>query len=86
MRRLLYIGLTWHNIPWLGLVGSLPLPPVLLTPVMICNFEDNMNETIKIWILWMRELCQIKKVVVKITSRVATNYKNLSKVFDKVDL
>ena len=47
LRMLLNLGLKYDNLPWLDRAGSLHLPPVLLTPGMIGNFEDSLYEIFK---------------------------------------
>ena len=47
LRMMVNLGLRYNNIPWLGRAGNLHLPPVVLTPGMIGNFEDSLYEIFK---------------------------------------
>ena len=57
---LLNLGLRYDNIPWLVRVGSLRLPPVVLTPVMKGHFENSVDEICTSWIVLMIELGRFK--------------------------
>ena len=82
LRMMLNLSFRYDNKPWLGQAGSLQRPPVVVTTQTIGNIEDSLDEICKNWILWMKELWQFYKVVIKIYSGGCNKLQtNLSKVF-----
>ena len=68
LRMILNLSFRCDNLPLLGRAGGLHLPPVVLTPRMIGHLRIVCLIFITTWILWIKELCRFKSVVIKIYS------------------
>ena len=68
LRMILNLSFRCDNLPWLGRAGGLHLPPVVLTPGMICHLRIVCMIFIPTWLLWIKELCRLKSDVIKIYS------------------
>ena len=47
LRMMVNLGFRYNNLPWLGRAGNLHLPPVVLTPGILGQFEDSVYEICK---------------------------------------